>query len=140
MFRLVSDKFSTFYDLRTRAQFASTLDRRSGLFVGVAHVSDRATAEDLCDRCGARVVSDEEWLAMTVPAPLPEKDAPVTGDVLPDIAQEAAETPETAPVAAPEGEGSSSEQPGTIVPVTEPTTREPLPAPPAPPGKGKAKK
>lgn len=106
--RVITRNFSTFYDMQTKVQFVSTLDRQSGTYVGVAE-TDEETAEKFEGRRGFKVLTDDEFLAMISKPVKPAEE--LTGDPLAD------------------SKGAKTKKAGTGQPAVKP-----IGPPPPPPG------
>jgi hypothetical protein len=81
--RVITRKFSNYYDIQTATQFSAVLDRQTDCYIGVADVSAK-TAKAFSGRIGFDVVSDEAFLAMITKPADPEPTQPDTGDPLTD--------------------------------------------------------
>lgn len=86
MKRVIAINYSQFYDPLTETEFEKVMDQSTGCFLGIASVSDKV-AKDYDKRVGFRVLTDDEYAAITTPPALPEVTDPETGDPLSDAAK-----------------------------------------------------
>lgn len=83
--RVLIENYSNFYCTRTKVQFNPILDRRTGCYVGLADVTPEQ-AEAFANRGGFRLISDEEFLAMSGISLAPASAQPASGEPLQDAA------------------------------------------------------
>ena len=100
--RVLLRSYSNYFDPKTKTQFSPVLDRQTGCYVAVADVSP-ALAEQFKERPGFELLSDADFLQMTVAPSDPEPTEPETGDPLTDMpkASETSTTPAAKPSKTP---------------------------------------
>ena len=82
--KVLLSEYSTYSDHITGVQFNPVLNRRTGLFVAIADV-DAETAQSFVDRSASfSILTDDDYLSITMPDRTPDPVAPVTGDPLTD--------------------------------------------------------
>ena len=77
--------YSKYYDAATDTQFVPVLNRATGCYVAVADLDDE-TADRFAENPAFEILSDDEYLALSRPAPAPEPAPSESGDPLTDQA------------------------------------------------------